>query len=145
MEAITITREQELEQAFDIRREVFIDEQGVPAEDEFDEFDRLDGRCIHILIEHEDQAVGTGRIRAVEGVGKLERICIREPYRKFGIGRRIIAGLEQLAGEQGLRQVKLHGQTQARGFYEKLGYQAASDEFMEDGIPHLLMMKTLTE
>lgn len=134
---------EELEQAFAIRRKVFVEEQGVPLEDEFDEFDRLDGRCGHLLIERGGLPVATGRVRAVEGVGKLERICILEPYRKFGIGRQIVAGLETIAAEQGLRKVKLHGQTQARGFYEKLGYSAASDEFVEDGIPHLLMVKML--
>ncbi|OWR33213.1 GNAT family N-acetyltransferase [Saccharibacillus sp. O23] len=134
---------EELEQAFAIRRNVFVEEQGVPLQDEFDEFDRLDDRCGHLLIERGGLPVGTGRLRAVDGFGKLERICILEPYRKFGIGRQIVAGLEAIAAEQGLRKVKLHGQTQARGFYEKLGYSAASDEFMEDGIPHLLMVKTL--
>lgn len=134
---------EELEQAFAIRRNVFVEEQGVPLEDEFDEFDRLDGRCGHLLIERGGLPVGTGRVRGADGFGKLERICILEPYRKFGIGRQIVAGLEKIAAEQGLRKVKLHGQTQARGFYEKLGYSAASDEFIEDGIPHLLMVKTL--
>jgi predicted GNAT family N-acyltransferase len=79
----------------------------------------------------------------VDRVGKLERICILEPYRKFGLGKVIIKALEEIAEERGAAQVKLHGQTQAEGFYKKLGYQAASEVFMEDGIPHLLMLKEL--
>ncbi|CAM3504191.1 GNAT family N-acetyltransferase [Saccharibacillus sp. WB 17] len=142
---VTVTTHEGLEQAFAIRRDVFVAEQGVPLEDEFDEYDTLDGRCRHLLILSGETAVGTGRIRAVDGAGKLERICISAPYRKHGIGRIILNGLERLAAEQGLRRVKLHGQTQARGFYEKLGYLAASDEFMEDGIPHLLMVKELPD
>lgn len=142
---VPVTTHEGLEQTFAIRRDVFVAEQGVPLEDEFDEYDTLDGRCRHLLILSGETAVGTGRIRIVDGAGKLERICISAPYRKHGIGRMILDGLERLAAEQGLRRVKLHGQTQARGFYEKLGYVAASDEFMEDGIPHLLMVKELPD
>ncbi|PWW07192.1 putative GNAT family N-acyltransferase [Paenibacillus cellulosilyticus] len=139
-----ITLHEELETAFTIRKNVFVEEQGVPLADEFDQYDKLEGPCVHILAYYDGKPIGTGRIRSVEGIGKLERICILEPYRKFGIGKKIIAALEGIAVEQGLRKVKLHGQTQAKGFYTKLGYLAASEEFMEDGIPHILMMKDLT-
>ena len=79
----------------------------------------------------------------MDDYGKLERICILEPYRKFGLGKVIIATLEEIAEEKGLSRVKLHGQTHAEGFYKKLGYQTASSMFMEDGIPHVLMTKEL--
>ncbi|MCI2256101.1 GNAT family N-acetyltransferase [Domibacillus sp. PGB-M46] len=143
MDAIKITSEIELKKAFSIRKEVFVEEQGVPLEDEFDEFDTLEGSALHILVYYQDKAVGTGRIRWVGGVGKLERICILKPYRQFGLGKVIIGALETIAKEQETSQVKLHGQTQAEGFYKKLGYYVASDVFMEDGIPHLLMKKEL--
>ncbi|RXZ00691.1 GNAT family N-acetyltransferase [Fictibacillus sp. S7] len=143
MNAKRITTNQELEQAFSIRKKVFVEEQGVPLEDEFDEFDQLDSNCEHILAYYEDQPAGTGRIRWVVGVGKLERICVLESFRKFGLGKVIIKGLEDIAAEQGSSRVKLHGQTQAEGFYHKLGYQTSSDVFIEDGIPHLLMTKEL--
>lgn len=140
-----IPKEEELKGAFNIRKEVFVEEQGVPLEDEFDEFDRLNGECEHILVYYNDQPVGTGRIRFVDGNGKLERICITKPYRKYGLGKVIFNELENIAEIKGVKQVKLHGQTQAEGFYLKLGYHAASDIFMEDGIPHLLMFKKLKE
>lgn len=143
MEYKQITNEEELQQAFKIREEVFVKEQGVPLEDEFDEYDQLNGNCEHILVYHEGEAVGTGCVRVVEGVGKLERICILKSYRKLGIGKVIVQGLENIAKEKGLEKVKLHGQTHAEGFYQKLGYETASDEFMEDGIPHYLMVKEL--
>jgi predicted GNAT family N-acyltransferase len=91
-----------------------------------------------ILAYYNGQPVGTGRIRILEGIGKLERICILEPYRKFGIGKKIISALEEITVEKGNHQVKLHGQTQSEGFYRKLGDQASSVEFIEDGIPHIL-------
>ena len=98
----------------------------------------------HILVYYNDQPVGTGRVRWVDSFGKLERICILEPYRKFGLGKVITRTLEEIAEEKGLSRVKLHGQTHAEGFYKKLGYQTSSDVFMEDGIPHVLMVKELT-
>ncbi|MBT2757532.1 GNAT family N-acetyltransferase [Mesobacillus foraminis] len=144
MELKVITEDNDLKKAFHIRKEVFVEEQGVLLEDEFDEFDTLDGQCEHVLVYYKEQPVGTGRVRVLDSFGKLERICILEPFRKFGIGKIIINGLEEIAEEKGLTQVKLHGQTQAEGFYKKLGYRTSSDIFMEDGIPHILMLKELT-
>ncbi|USK58221.1 GNAT family N-acetyltransferase [Peribacillus asahii] len=138
-----ITIDEDLRKAFHIRKEVFVKEQGVPLEDEFDEFDKLNGQCEHILVYYEEQPVGTGRVRWVDEFGKLERVCILKHYRKFGLGKVIITALEEIAQERGTTRVKLHGQTQAQGFYKKLGYQTSSSVFIEDGIPHLLMTKEL--
>ncbi|MFJ8244334.1 GNAT family N-acetyltransferase [Peribacillus asahii] len=143
MELKRITVDNDLKKAFQIREEVFVEEQGVPVEAEFDEFDTLNGQCEHILVYYNEQPVGTGRVRVVDGAGKLERICILAPYRKFGLGKVIIKALEEIAKEKEISRVKLHGQTQAEGFYEKLGYQASSDVFIEEGIPHVLMVKEL--
>ncbi|KGR76286.1 GNAT family N-acetyltransferase [Ureibacillus sinduriensis] len=139
-----ILNEEELNTAFEIRKEIFVEEQGVPLEDEFDQFDNLDGLCKHILVYYNEQPVGTGRIRFVDGVGKLERICILKDFRKLGLGKIIIKELEAIAIEREASQVKLHGQTHAEGFYTNLGYYTDSDIFMEDGIPHVLMRKDLS-
>ncbi len=144
MESKKITLDNELKIAFDIRKEVFVKEQDVPLEDEFDDFDTLNGQCEHILVYYNEQPVGTGRIRVFDGFGKLERICILKPYRKFGLGKIIIKALEQIAEKKGATQVKLHGQKQAEGFYKKLGYKTSSNIFMEAGIPHILMVKKLS-
>ncbi|MGE7640292.1 GNAT family N-acetyltransferase [Peribacillus frigoritolerans] len=143
MDSKRITTENDLKIAFHIRKEVFVEEQGFPLEFEFDEFDTLNALSEHILVYYNEKPVGTGRLRVVDGLGKLERICILEPYRKFGLGKIILKTLEDIAKEQGITQVKLHGQTQAEGFYTKLGYRTSSDVFMEDGGPHLLMIKEL--
>lgn len=143
MDSKRITTENDLKIAFHIRKEVFVEEQGFPLEFEFDEYDTLNASSEHILVYYNEKPVGTGRLRVVDGLGKLERICILEPYRKFGLGKIILKTLEEIAKEQGITQVKLHGQTQAEGFYKKLGYRTSSDVFMEDGGPHLLMIKEL--
>src|SRR5690554_4582432 len=92
-----ITSEEDLQKAFAIRKTVFVEEQGVPLKDEFDEFDTLDGRCEHILVFYNEQPAGTGRIRVVDDFGKLERICVLKPLRKFGLGKIIIQELEKIA------------------------------------------------
>ena len=145
MNAKRIVTDSDLETAFHIRKEVFVEEQGVPLADEFDEFDTLEGQCEHVLVYYDEQAVGTGRVRVVDGSGKLERICILKPYRKYGLGKKIIQTLEEIAKDKGIAKVKLHGQTHAEEFYKKLGYMTSSDVFTEDGIPHILMVKELTD
>lgn len=136
-----ITDEKDLQTAFSIRQKVFIEEQKVPEEEEYDEFDKLDAACDHILVYYNDQPVGTGRLRVVDGYGKLERICILIEFRKFGLGKVIIQCLEEIALKKDLTKSKLNAQSYAEGFYEKLGYKREGEEFMDCGIPHILMKK----
>lgn len=138
-----VTEEEELQKVFDIRKEIFVKEQEVAEAEEFDEFDSLGTACEHILVYYEDKPVGTGRIREVEGAGKLERICILKPYRKYGLGKIVVQSLEEMVLQKGMNRVQLHGQAHAEGFYHKLGYKTASKEFLEDGIPHYLMVKRI--
>ncbi|MBM7624249.1 GNAT family N-acetyltransferase [Sporohalobacter salinus] len=136
-----IKNQSELEICFDIRKKVFVEEQGVPLEDEFDKYENT---AEHILGYYNDKPVGTGRMRIVDGIAKLERICILASYRKYGLGKILVQKLEKIAKEKDIVKSKLHGQTHAQQFYEKLGYHKASQVFMEDGIPHLLMVKNLS-
>lgn len=134
------TTKDELEAVYRIRKIVFVNEQGVSEEEEYDEHEE---KAEHVLVYHEGQPVGTGRVRVVEDMAKLERICILPEYRKLGLGRHIMDALERLAQAKGLKKAKLHGQTQAEPFYEKLGYKRVSDIFMEADIPHVAMVKAL--
>ncbi|PIC86860.1 GNAT family N-acetyltransferase [Sporosarcina sp. P20a] len=138
-----IRTEEDLQKSFNIRKAVFVQEQQVPEKDEFDEFDVLNALCEHIVVEDEGQAIASGRLRVVDGVGKLERICVLASHRSAGIGKIIVQGLEEIAMDKGLARLKLHGQTHAEEFYLKLGYETTSDVFMEDGIPHIVMEKKL--
>lgn len=138
-----ITTEEDLQKAFDIRKVVFVEEQQVAAEDEFDEFDVLNESCLHLLINNQQQSIATARFRVVDGIGKLERICVLPTHRGLGIGKVIVRELENIAAEKGVAKLKLHGQTHAEEFYEKLGYKTTSDIFMEDGIAHIMMEKEL--
>lgn len=102
-----ITTEADLHAALNIRKTVFIEEQHVSESEEFDEFDTLQEQCQHVLVYHENQPVGTGRVRIVDHTAKLERICILKPYRKYGLGKVIVSGLEEIIKEKGLTACKI--------------------------------------
>ncbi|WP_091012423.1 MULTISPECIES: GNAT family N-acetyltransferase [Paenibacillus] len=140
---VEVNNQELLDACFAIRTAIFVEEQGVPATDEFDAYDTLDAEARHILLYVDGVPAASSRLRIVEQVAKLERICVMFDYRKHGLGRVLIDKLEQMAVADGLEKAKLHAQVQASGFYERLGYAPASEVFMEDGIPHLLMTKKL--
>lgn len=141
MEAKCVKTQKELDAAFHIRKIVFVEEQGVPLEDEYDEHD---AHSEHILVYHEGRPVATGRLRIVDEAAKLERICVLATHRQSGVGKVVVKALESIAMEKGIVRTKLHGQTHAEGFYQKLGYRTVSGVFMEDGIPHVVMVKDLS-
>ena len=76
--------------------------------------------------------------------GKLGRLCVLKKYRQKGFGRILVQALEDHAKQQGLNCILLHAQVDKIGFYESMGYSQISNElFMEDGIEHVVMNKTL--
>jgi predicted GNAT family N-acyltransferase len=135
-----VTTEQQLKDAFDVRTAVFVHEQHVPLEEEMDEHDET---ATHIVMYDNDKPIGAARLRIIDRYGKLERICILKSYRKFGYGKHIVHKLEEIAREQNVSKSKLNAQTQAEGFYKKLGYETVSDVFMDANIPHVTMTKQL--
>lgn len=139
-----VENEYELDHCLFVRKAVFVNEQGVPLDEEYDEWDNASTTIPHIIVYDGETPVATSRLRVVEGVAKLERICVLQEYRKYGVGKMLVDHMEQLAREQGLTQAKLHGQTQAAAFYERLGYVQSSDIFLESDIPHVLFTKSLS-
>jgi predicted GNAT family N-acyltransferase len=126
--------------AVSVRRAVFVEEQHVPKEEEIDEFEN---EATHFVLYDGERAVGAGRFRTIDGIGKIERICVLPDYRNRGAGRLIMENIEQFARENGIAKTKLNAQTHAERFYEKLGYKTVSDIFMDAGIPHVTMIKQL--
>lgn len=143
MKAFEITTDEQLQQAFAIRKEVFVAEQGVPEEAELDEFDILGEGTTHILVEKDGDAIATGRFRQKGEYGKVERVCVLQAGRGLGLGKLVMQTIEQLAREKGFTQLKLHGQKHAETFYHELGYTTTSEEFLEENIPHVEMTKVL--
>jgi predicted GNAT family N-acyltransferase len=123
----------------EIRTTVFIQEQSVPPELEWDEWDV---RSAHVLarVRKTGEAVGTGRLLPD---GHLGRMAVIKPWRGNGIGSAILNALLDIAQSKRLPVVMLHAQTQAVGFYKRFGFQIISDEFIEAGIPHRAMQRLL--
>jgi len=124
---------EEKENLSEIRRKVFIDEQKVPEELEWDEYD---AESIHILASDNNTAIATGRMKPD---GHIGRMAVLKEYRNKGVGSQILKLLVNAAIEQNLEKVYLHAQTSAIPFYEKQGFITCSDEFMDAGIPHKSM------
>jgi predicted GNAT family N-acyltransferase len=123
--------------AYAVRYEVFVREQGVPEEIERDDQDSV---SIHALAYGQDgQAVGTGRLLPD---GHIGRMAVLQRMRGQGIGAQLLRALVLRGGEQGHRILVLHAQTHARAFYEAHGFAAYGPEFSEAGIAHIAMRRT---
>ena len=135
-------RPDELERCLAIRREVFVEEQGVPIDEEMDAHD---AGCVHFLAFDAGDAVGTARLRETEGGRvKAERVAVRRSVRRSGIGRALMRALEDEARVRDAGELLLNAQAPVVAFYECLGYRAEGPEFLEAGIPHRAMRKPLT-
>ncbi|GAK11884.1 GNAT family N-acetyltransferase [Geomicrobium sp. JCM 19039] len=139
MEVTIAQTEEEMKGVQHVRYEVFVKEQHVSVEEEWDEYE---DSSIHFLAHDNHTPVGAGRLRWVENTGKAERICILSSYRGTGLGRLIMSALEDYVQSQNGKEVILSAQTHARPFYEKIGYKVTSEEeFLDAGIPHVSMIK----
>ncbi|MGN5378371.1 GNAT family N-acetyltransferase [Streptomyces sp. MUSC 14] len=139
------------EACFAVRKEVFVGEQGVPEELEYD---ACDADAVHVLAIREDGApLGTGRLLhgaaavaktgADASVGCLGRLAVSRAARGAGVGAALVRAVEDAARARGLTAVDLHAQTHALGFYERLGYAAYGPEFPDAGMPHRAMRRAL--
>lgn len=135
-----IETKEELDSAYEIRKQVFVDEQHVPIELEIDSFE---DDAIHFLYLEGTTPVGASRLRFVDNAGKLERICVLQPYRGKGYSKQLIQAMENEIIKQQLTEAVLHAQIQVASLYESVGYKTVSDEFMDAGIPHVEMKKQL--
>ncbi|EAC5126343.1 GNAT family N-acetyltransferase [Listeria monocytogenes] len=130
--------------ALKIRNDVFVVEQRVDPALEWDEFDEIDSVVMFVDYAEDGTPLATGRFREKDGYGKVERICTQKVARGTGSGRRIMEAIESEAKSRGLTILKLGAQVTAIPFYEKLGYETCSGLFLDAGIEHKDMKKTLT-
>jgi len=125
-------------EAMRVREAVFVVEQGVPVEIELDEWDP---QCEHALAGAPDgRTVGTGRLLPD---GHIGRMAVLREWRGQGVGGAILAALVERAAERGMRRLVLNAQTHAAPFYARYGFAAFGEEFVEAGIPHVAMARTL--
>jgi YbgC/YbaW family acyl-CoA thioester hydrolase len=126
-----------------IRRAVFTQEQGIDAA--LDE-DGADAQAVHVVARNRiGAALGTGRLVAAGGgVGKIGRMAVVASLRGSSVGRLMLDALVTAARQRGDRQVMLHAQASALGFYKRLGWQSRGAAFVEAGIEHQEMVLALS-
>ncbi|ALC91824.1 acetyltransferase [Bacillus sp. FJAT-18017] len=140
MDVVLVSNERERQDAFSVRRTVFIEEQHVPEEEEIDQYEDI---CAHFVLYDGTKPVGAGRFRVIDGYGKVQRICVLQEARGTGAGSAIMNKIEEYAKSQGVSKLKLDAQVHAIPFYSRLAYEVVSEEFLDAGITHKTMMKTI--
>jgi predicted GNAT family N-acyltransferase len=122
-----------------IREAVFVQEQRVPLELEWDS---LDEACLHVLaVDPCGVPIGTGRLLPD---GHIGRMAVLASWRRRGVGAALLTELTRMAIEQGFVEVILNAQVQAMGFYARHGFVAEGEEFLDAGIAHVRMRRALT-
>jgi len=138
---VSIALPDDLDACLLLRRKVFIEEQGVPEADEFDEYD---ARAVHFLVRDGDVPVGTARILVLEPIGKIGRVCVLASHRGSGFGAALIlAALDWLRTQPDVRVARLGAQSHALGFYQRLGFAVVGPEYLDAGIPHFDMERAV--
>lgn len=143
MDSITFGSEPWLQAAaFSLRYEVFVLEQGISPEDEFDWRDTR-GQMYFVAFA-ENRPAGTLRYQKSDPQTlQPDRFCIQKAFRGQGIGRKLLAACETQGKQDGCRISRLSAEMTAKSFYQRNGYQVVSEPFWEDGVLCVTMEKVL--
>ncbi len=140
IEVRIVTGDEDWQAALAVRREVFIVEQGVPAEIEQDD---SDATAIHVVASCDGEIVGTARLTRDDET-RIGRVAVLPSRRRRGVAGMMLASLEEEARKLGLSEVSLHSQNYVQSLYHKLGYEIMGPPFVEAGIDHVPMSKRLS-
>ncbi len=136
-----VENDRELKEAFEVRRKVFVEEQGIA---EYLEFDGNDGQALHMVVLDGERVIGTARVLFLAtNQAKLERMAILKPFRRKGIGRRLIYYLNENLSKRQVAQVVLHAQYSVVAFYKSCGFEESGSPFWEVSIKHVKMQRQL--
>lgn len=136
-----VTSDRELKAAFEVRLQVFVEEQGISEELELDD---LDQEALHMVVKDGERVIGTARVLFLTAnQAKIERMAILKPFRRRGIGRGIISFLNEELRNKQVEQVVLHAQYAVVAFYRSCGFEESGLPFQEAGIKHIKMERQL--
>lgn len=138
IKAIWLNGYEDISDAHMIRQKVFIEEQGTPWEIEMDDLDTL---AMHLVIYENDVPVATGRVIWDEGECIIGRLAVLKEHRGKKYGDFAMRLMIRRAYDSGAKRQHIHAQIQAKGFYEKLGFKACGEEYLEADIPHIDMFR----
>lgn len=127
--------EEEKSICYELRETIFIKGQNVPEIRERDEFDKT---ATHFLLLHKEEPVGVGRVSLVDNRQKIERVGVLKDYRKIGAGKFLMEEIIEHCKKEP-KDILLSAQEHAVEFYEKLGFKAFGEKFLDAGIPHFNM------
>jgi predicted GNAT family N-acyltransferase/predicted nucleotidyltransferase len=128
--------------AREIRRRVFVEEQGVDRREEWDAHDEAGAETLHFVAWRGDRALGCARLRALGGAAKIERVAVLREHRDHGLGRSLMQAAETAAWRRGHSRLAIHAQLAVLPFYERLGWRAVGPEFVEANVVHRKLEKT---
>ena len=135
-----VQSEEDLRRCFAVRLRVFVEEQSVPPSEELDAYDAV---AQHFLAEWGGRVMGTARMVDLgDGVAKIGRVAVDKDWRGRGIGRALMEFVMR-AAEPRFHTLVLDAQVPVLGFYEKLGFVAEGEVFLDAGIPHRRMRRTI--
>ena len=136
------TRDQrEVAAALALREDVFVGEQGVSLEEERD---GRDDEALHLVVLDDGAVVGTCRLLFEDGTAKLGRMAVSRSRRGLGLARALLAEAEAQARAQEAQRIVLAAQLSAQALYDRAGYDAYGDVFLDAGIEHVMMAKALS-
>ncbi len=138
--SVRIAQTDDLAACLALRHQVFVQEQGVPEEEEVDE---LDQTAIHLAATKNGQTLGTARVVLTGTSAKIGRVCVARSHRGSGLGAALIRACLDEARRSGATRAKLGAQVVATGFYERLGFAVTSGEYDDAGIAHVDMERPL--
>ena len=137
-EIVIATNAEQREDALAVRIAVFVEEQGIPREQELDEHDDVAVHCVGYA---DGAPVAAGRLVLMDGYGKVGRMAVLASHRGSGAGAAVLGAMEREGRARGVELFRLSAQMSARGFYDRMGYAAVGDVYDEVGIPHIAMEK----
>jgi predicted GNAT family N-acyltransferase len=126
--------EEALPLARPVRERVFIEEQSVPREEEWDEWDEASDHAL--AFDSGGNPIGTARLLPD---GRIGRMAVLKEWRGKRVGAALLAAMLERARQRSMPRALLHAQIQAAGFYRRFGFSERGEEFLEAGIPHVEM------
>ena len=129
-----------LQDAIEIRKEVFMEEQGF-----IDEFDEIDKEAICLVLYNHDEAVATSRSYIKDGIHYIGRVAVKSKYRSNNYGAKIMKETIDMIRKRGGQMIKLSAQIQAQNFYEKCGFKKIGEPYMDEHCLHIEMIKDLSQ
>lgn len=123
-----------------IRKEAFVEGRGVPPEIEFD---GKDSDMLHFCLYDGDRLISYLRAEILGDILHIGRVSVSADMRKNGYGRKLMDFLVGYAKEKGFKKVELSAVDTAVGFYERIGFLAEGDYYLETGVPHIYMYREI--